>query len=164
MPEYPLGFEPEQGGLHSFFGQLVDQGLSQRGAIDAFREAGGRGSNETLRNEYNFARDVAEAGEAGWGQAVDRPWAQTDFVEWEAGVAGQAAFPVSIHLRVEGGGVEVIPHMVIGDQGMTPEDVFAQAIDTYGMGMATTDTPLMGDITSVSMRGAPFAMVGRAAA
>lgn len=161
MAEYPAGFEPEQGGLHSFFGQLVDQGFSQRGAIAEFRAAGGRGGNDLLRQEYNFARDVAEAGEAGWGQPVDRAWSADAFIEWEAGTAGASAFPVSIHLRVEGGGVEVIPHMVMGDPGMTPEDVFAQAIDTYGMGMSATDTPLKGDITSVSMRGAPYVMVGR---
>lgn len=164
MPEYPLGFEPEQGGLHAFFGPLVDEGLSQNQAISAFREAGGRGSNQLLRGEYNFARDVAEAGEAGWGQAVDQGWAQTDFVEWEGGTAGVAGYPVSIHLRVESGDIEIIPHMVLGDENMTPEDVFAQAIDTYGVGMSETDTALSGDITSVSMRGAPYRMVGRAAA
>jgi hypothetical protein len=164
VPEYPEGFEPEQGGLHSFFGQLVDEGLSQRGAIDAFREAGGRGSNEVLRDAYNFARDTAEDRPIGWGQPVDQPWDPGAFVEWEAGRPGLAGYPVNIHLRTVDGEDVVIPHFVYGDDSMSPEDVFGQAIDTYGEGMSDTDTAVRGDITSVSMRGAPYLMVGRPAA
>lgn len=159
MPELPGGFEAADNGLLGFFSGLVEEGHSQNSAINAFRDAGGTGSNATLRATYDFARDYAETRSEGWGLAVDQTIPFESHQMWPHATNTGFAYPVNVHVENLEGEQEIRRTMVRSDVELSPEQIYGLASDQLLMDDSVNKTGNTKKVFGATAAGAPLRYV-----
>lgn len=159
MPELPGGFEAADNGLLGFFSGLVEEGHSQNSAINAFREAGGSGSNATLRATYDFARDYAETRSEGWGLPVDQTIPFDSHQMFPRAAGDGYGYPVNVHVENLEGEQEMRRTMVYSDVPLSPQEVFGLASDQLLLDASPGQTANTKKVFGAAAAGAPLQFV-----
>lgn len=160
MPDLPEGFDAADNGLLGFFSGLVDEGHSQNSAIAAFRDAGGSGSNATLRATYDFARDYAESRAEGWGLPVDQTIPLDSHQVWPTARGDGYGYPVNVHVENMEGEQEMRRTMVYSDVPLSPEQAFGLASDQLLLDASETRTGNTKKVFGGAAAGAPLQFIG----
>lgn len=160
MPELPEGVEPTQGGIYGFFAGLIDEGHSQNSAIGAFREAGGRGSNNFLRNTFNFVRDDMADRPIGWGLGGDQVLRPEHFTQWSTAGPTRYAYPVDVHVTFPSGEQGWMSTMVMADDMIDVDEAAGLAMDQLLFGQDPYGADYAVEVHGAMMRGSPYVMGG----
>lgn len=127
MPDLPEGWSGSDNGLLGFFSGLVEEGHSQNSAINAYRSAGGTGSNDVLRGAYDLARDYAEARPEGWGLSLDQAVPIEAHTMWPSIRGDGYGYPMQVHIQNLEGDQEMIRTMVYSSEPLSPDEAFMRA-------------------------------------
>lgn len=159
MPELPSGVSAADNGLLGFFAGLIEEGHSQNSAINAFREAGGTGANQILRDTYTFARDYADNRPEGWGFPVDQPIPAGSHTQWPTERGEGYGYPIQVHIENLSGEQELKRTMVYSSSPLSPEEAFDIASDQLLLNSDEGETGDTARVFGASAAGAPLAYV-----